>query len=85
MEGTYIVRLGLPLGHLVLVQGEAGGDPAEPDISQHILVICHAALASSGTYRITSENTDFNFPSHQPQTTKQQAELPMLVLVGRSR
>lgn len=46
---TYIVRLGLSLGNLVLVQGETGGDPAKPNISHHILVICHAALASSGT------------------------------------
>lgn len=47
---THIVRLGLPLGDLILVQGEAGWDPAEPHVSQHVLVICHVpAAAPSGT------------------------------------
>ena len=46
---THIVGLGLSLGDLVLVQGEAGGDPAEPHVPQHVLVICHDASAPSGT------------------------------------
>lgn len=49
---THIVGLGLSLSHLILVEGEAGGDPAEPHVSQHVLVICHAAAvaaAPSGT------------------------------------
>lgn len=49
-KSTYIVGLGLSLGNLILVQSEAGGNPAEPNVSQHVLVICHAAAAApSGT------------------------------------
>lgn len=54
---THIVGLGLSLSNLILVQSETGRDPAEPNVSQHVLVICHAAAgvaaadaaASSGT------------------------------------
>lgn len=46
---TYIVGLCLSFSNLILVQSEAGGDPAEPNVSQHVLVICHAAAAPSGT------------------------------------
>lgn len=46
---TYIVMLGLSLSNLIRVQSEAGGDPTEPNVPQHVLVICHASSAPGGT------------------------------------
>lgn len=56
---THIVRLGLSLGELVLVQGETGGDPAEPHVPQHVLVICHLpASPRTGAYRKNAPRSD---------------------------
>lgn len=56
---THIVRLGLSLGELVLVQGETGGDPTEPHVPQHVLVICHLPAAPrTGAYRKNAPRSD---------------------------
>lgn len=46
---THIVWLCLSLSDFIRVKGEAGGYTAEPDIPQHVFVICHSAGAPSGT------------------------------------
>lgn len=50
---TYVEGFSLPLSHLVLVECEAGGNPTEPHVPQHVFVICHGPVAGGGTYTVS--------------------------------